>query len=102
MAIVTLSEMKEQLGLTGDQDADDHLITGKIAAAQNHVERLLGFRIEAQFGGAGQAEIPPALRECVMQLATWWFDNREAVSDQGRELPFGVRDIITEYRGWTF
>lgn len=98
MAIITLEGMKANLGLTPDQDEDDVLILGKIEAAQNHIERLLGFRIEERF----PADIPPALREAVMQLAAWWFENREAATDLTRELPFGVRDIVTEYRGWTF
>ena len=98
MAIITLEGMKANLGLTPDQDEDDVLILGKIEAAQNHIERLLGVRIEERF----PADIPPALREAVMQLAAWWFENREAATDLTRELPFGVRDIVTEYRGWTF
>ncbi|REF67395.1 head-tail connector protein [Paracoccus versutus] len=102
MAIVTLEDMKDNLGLTPDQDADDTLIEGKIAAAQNHIERMLGFVIEERFGGVDQPEIPTAIREAVMQLATWWFENREAATDLTRELPFGVRDIVDGFREWTF
>ncbi|WP_104492720.1 head-tail connector protein [Paracoccus denitrificans] len=102
MAIVTLEDMKDNLGLTPDQDADDTLIERKIAAAQNHIERMLGFVIEERFGGEDQPEIPPAIREAVMQLASWWFENREAVTDMSRELPFGVRDIVDGFREWTF
>ncbi|RNI20997.1 head-tail connector protein [Paracoccus pantotrophus] len=102
MAIVTLEDMKNHLGLTVDQDDDDALITAKIDAAQNHVERLLGFAIEARFGGEDQGPIPPAIREAVMQLAAWWFENREAATDMGRVLPFGVQEIVNEYRTWTF
>lgn len=102
MAIVTLEDMKDNLGLTPDQDADDTLIERKIAAAQNHIERMLGFVIEERFGGEDQPEIPPAIREAVMQLASWWFESREAVTDMSRELPFGVRDIVDGFREWTF
>lgn len=103
MAIVTLEDMMRQLSLTNDAPADDLTLLGdKIAAAQNHVERLLGFQIEATFGGDGQDAIPPALIEAVKQLAAWWFENREAATDLARVLPFGVSEIIDEFREWSF
>ncbi len=102
MAIVTLEDVKAQLSLTPDQTADDTLIQGKIDAAQSHIERLLGFRIGDRFGGEGQEPVPDDLKEAVLQLAAWWFENREAATDMSRELPFGVTDIVTEYREWSF
>lgn len=103
MAIVTLDQVKAQLAFTDDLGAtDDPLLNRKIAAAQNHIERLLGFGIEATFGGAGQDPVPPALVEAVCQLAAWWYENREAATDKAAELPFGVREIVQEYRGFTF
>lgn len=102
MAIVSLGDMKGHLSLTEDQQEDDALIVAKINAAQNHIERMLGFQIAARFGGEGQPEVPPALHEGVMQLAAWWFENRETVTDAGRELPFGISDIVTGFREWTF
>lgn len=103
MAIVTTAELLVQVGLTDDAPAEDLLaLQQKGAAAQNHVERLLGFKIEETFGGEGQAPIPEALRECVLQLACWWFENREAATDMSRMLPFGVSEIVNEYREWTF
>lgn len=102
MAIVTLTDMMAQLSLTPDAPGEDQaLVAAKIEAAQNHIERLLGYRIEVTFGGEDQDPVPPALREAVMQLAAWWFENREAVSDS-RTLPFGVEDIVNEYREWSF
>ena len=103
MAIVTLDQLKEQLAFTSDLGTiDDALLDRKLAAAQNHVERLLGFKIEATFGGEGQDPIPPALIEAVSQLAAWWYENREAAGEGAREMPFGVSEIITEYREFTF
>jgi hypothetical protein len=103
MAIVTLAEVKEQLAFTDDSGGtDDSLIFRKINAAQNHIERLLGFEIEANFGGAGQEEIPPVLIEAVSQLAAWWYEQREAASEGAKEVPFGVREIVAEYREFTF
>lgn len=99
-SFIPLSVMKEHLGLTYDQDADDRLIQAKIDAAENHINRLLGYVMRDRFLTLGA--VPPVLKEAVFQLAAWWFENREAVTDMSRELPFGVREIVTEYREWTF
>lgn len=100
MAIVTEADLMAQLGLTADNDTS--MLAAKIGAAQNHIERLLGFRIEEAFGGADQPEVPPALKEAVLQLAAWWFEYREAAADGARSIPFGVEEIVSEYREWTF
>lgn len=103
MAIVTIEQLCAQAGLTGDAPAEDLLILQqKGDAAQNHIERILGFRIEGEFGGEEQDPIPEALKEAVLQLAAWWFENRETVTDRDRRLPFGVSEIVNEYREWTF
>ena len=103
MAILTLAELKEHLSFTEDiGDADDALLSRLIPAAQNHVERLLGFAIEERFGGADQEPVPPSLIEAVSQLAAWWYECRVAAGDGAREAPFGVREIVTEYREFTF
>lgn len=101
--IVTLEELIDHAGLTMDAPSNDlFLLQQKGAAAQNHIERLLGYRLEATFGGVDQPPVPEALKECLLQLACWWFENREAASDRDRHLPFGVNDIVREYRDWTF
>lgn len=102
MAIVTLDQMKAHLNVIGDHD--DALITSKIAAAQNHVERQLGFKIEETYGGEEQEDIPASLAEAVMQLAAHWYENREAVivGVTAIPMPLGVREIIREYRDWSF
>lgn len=105
MAIVTLAEIKEQLSFTDDiGSVDDALLQRKIDAAQNHVERLLGFKIEETFGGAEQDPVPPALVEAVSQLAAWWYEMRETAvaGDRVSEVPFGVWEIVNEYRERTF
>ncbi|TMV48535.1 phage gp6-like head-tail connector protein, partial [Thioclava sp. BHET1] len=36
-------------------------------------------------------------------LAAFWYENRDAASYvAAREVPFGVREIVTEFRGFTF
>jgi uncharacterized phage protein (predicted DNA packaging) len=97
--IVTLDEVKAHLNVTND--VDDTLILAKADAAQNHIERLLGFEIAVEFEGV---TIPPALKECVCQLAAHWFENREAtlVGVNAQTLPMGVDAIVNEYRDWSF
>lgn len=104
MAIVTVAELKEQLNIMADLGTlDDALLGRKIAAAQNHLERLLGFGIEATYGGAGQDPIPPALVEAVSQLAAHWYETREASSPTTLQtIPFGVQEIVAEFREWSF
>lgn len=100
--IVTLDEMKGQLNLTGDEDND--LVSGKIKAAQGHIETLLGFKLGATYGGAGQDEVPDALKEAVMQLAAHWYENREAtiVGVGIQHVPYSIQEIVREYRKWSF
>lgn len=103
--IVSLAEMKQQLNLSDDLGTDDDaLIARKIAAAQNHIERLLGFKIEVKFGNADQEAVPPALTEAVAMLAAHWYENREAtlVGISAQELPLGVWSIVNEYREFSF
>ncbi|MFN4128586.1 MAG: phage head-tail connector protein, partial [Paracoccaceae bacterium] len=47
--IVTLTEIRDHLALTGDQTQDDMLIQGKLDAAHSLIERMLGFRILDRF-----------------------------------------------------
>ena len=103
MAIITSLELSDYLGLTNDMFiADQVVLQRKIAAAQNHIERLLGFRIEDRFGGPDQEPVPPALVEAVLHLVAWWYENREAASEGAREIPFGVSEIVNEFREFTF
>lgn len=99
--IVTVEEMKAQLNLTGIPGTDDDaLIERKIKAAQDYIERLLGFKIEATY----PVEVPPSLVEAVSQTAAHWFENREAtlVGVSAQELPFGVWPIVNEFREYSF
>ena len=102
MTIATLADVKAQLNVTSD--ADDALIARKIAAAQDHLEGLLGYKIEQTYGGTEQDPIPPALVEAVCQLAAHWYENREAVlvGVNAQELPFGLWSIVNNYRNWSW
>ncbi|MEQ8482719.1 MAG: head-tail connector protein [Roseitalea porphyridii] len=105
MAIATFHQLSDQLSLTTDVLAyDGNLLQDKLDAAQAYIERMLGFRIEEEFGGEDQDPIPPDLVEAVLQLAAWWYEQRETALTGTivAEVPFGVQEIITAYREFTF
>lgn len=103
MAIARLDDLKDQLAFTDDiGPADDALLTRLLPAAENHIERMLGFKIEARFGGTGQEPVPPSLVQAVLMLAAHWYEMREATGPAVQEVPFGVREIVTGYREFTF
>lgn len=103
MAILYLDQLKEHLSFTDDiGTADDALLQRILDAAHSHADRLLGFKVEEAFGGVDQEPVPPDLVEAVSQLAAWWYEQREAAGEASKEVPFGVREIITEYREFTF
>jgi len=97
MAIVTLDELKKQVRYSDDDE--DTLMSSKIDAAQGHIERILGFSIEEKYPD----ETPAPLKEAVLQLAAWWFEQREAAAfGAPQHVPFSVLSIVAEYRDWSF
>ena len=103
MAVLTVSDLSSHLSFTGDEDSGDVVMLSQlINAAQDHIERLLGFKIETEFGGDGQSPVPPSLIHAVKLLAAHWYDQREAAGDGMKHIPFGVTEIVTEYREFTF
>lgn len=100
MAIVDLSCLKDHLSLL--EEIDDPIVERMGWAAQAHIERLLGYKIETRYGGEGQEPVPEDLQQAVLMLAAWWYEVRETVSEGAREVPFGVREIVSEYREFTF
>lgn len=103
--IVDITNLKKHLRV--DFSDDDALITSKIAAAQDHIERYLGYKIEEEYPPAGSppvSTVPPALVEAVCQLVGHWYENREAVivGVSADELPLNVADIVREYRNWSW
>lgn len=105
-AAVTLSDVKEHLNQT--LDVDDALIERKIMAAQEHLENLLGFALDAEYPTTGSvtypATVPASIKECICQLVAHWFENREAtlVGVSAQQLPFSVWDIVNAHRRWSF
>lgn len=100
--IVSVEEMKQQLGFTDDMGSlDDELLERKIEAAQAHIERLLGYKLDAEYPGN---TVPADLKEAIRLLTAHWYENREGtlVGVTAQEIPYGIRDIVREYRNWSF
>lgn len=97
MAIVTLSEMKAELGIT--DDADDAMITAKIGEAQAYIEQVLGYGIETQF-----PTVPADLKAAVKMQAAHLYENREAtIAGVSLQIvPSGLDDILRERRSYVF
>lgn len=97
---LALADLKAHCNVTGT--ADDAVMTRFLAAAGKHVERLLGFALDdaEQFPDGTPADLELA----VLQLAADWYENREAslVGLSAATIPFGVREIVNEYRNYTF
>ncbi|MBN9335377.1 head-tail connector protein [Devosia sp.] len=103
---LSVENLKQHLNWTSDMgSADDALLTRLLASAKNHVERLLGYKLEDATERPGFEDgTPPALEEAIYQLAAWWFGQREAalVGVSVARVPYDVDAIVQEYRDWTF
>ena len=95
-----IDALKAHCNVTGTQD--DAVLTRMLSASTAHLERILGFAIDDadEFPNGTPAD----LEEAVLMLAAHWFENREAtlVGVSAQALPFGVRDVVGEYRRYTF
>jgi len=103
--MIDIDMVKDQLSFTSDMGTvDDDLLERKLAAAQNHVESLLGYTFSSRFDEESPpVEIPPALVEAVCQLAAFWYDADPVASEkQFKSLPFGFESIINEFRDRSF
>jgi hypothetical protein len=101
MMIVSTQELRRQLAFTDDVgNEDDGLLAWKIQAAQQHVERLLGFKLADRYENT--LLVPAPLKEAVLQLAGHWYEHREGVTESLREVPYGVSAIVAEFREFTF
>lgn len=88
-ALTPVSLLKSQLNL--DHDLDDVLLAHKLDAAEIWIGHYTGLAFVA-----GDA----ALTEAALQLASYWYEQREAASYDvsTKPVPFGVRDLLGSYR----
>lgn len=95
---VDLATAKIQLNLSSTDD--DALVTRLITAAQDWLERQLGYTLAAQYPNA----VPPALDHAVLLMTGHYYANREAsvIGVTAAELPLGVCDIVSDYRNYSW
>jgi uncharacterized phage protein (predicted DNA packaging) len=97
---LSLNDLKGHCNVTVNDD--DVVLTRLLVSATAHIERLLGFKLD------DTAELPdgppPDIELAVLQLAADWYENREAslVGLSAQAIPFGVTQIVNEYRKYTF
>lgn len=83
-----LELLKLQLNL--NHDLDDALLNHKLAAAQAWIKSHIG----SAFGVTDAASV-----EAMLQLAAYWYEQRESASDVTmRPVPFGVYDLLASHR----
>jgi uncharacterized phage protein (predicted DNA packaging) len=92
---VSLESLKAHLNITGD--ADDAMLTEKLAAAAEWVAKYTGIPSDAD-------DMPAPVGEAVRRLAADLYENRESslVGATVQTLPFGMLDLLEPYREWCF
>lgn len=100
MSVASVAELKEELSFTADLgDVDDALLERHLAAAEDLVNRELGYVMAEEYPGA--PALPAALKQAVLWLAVDFYEGRG--QPQGKEgLPPHVAQIVQGYREWSF
>lgn len=85
----SLSLLKSQLNI--DHSQDDALLLHKLEAAEIWV---------GQYTGTPFTSGNAALTEAALQLAAYWYEQREAASFDvsTKPVPFGVHDLLSSFR----
>lgn len=94
---IDLADVKAHLNIT--DNADDTVITAKLAAASSYVEHYVGQLFEDYVDG-----VPDPLKEAVRQVTAHFYENREPVlvGVSGQEIPLSAFDLMNAYRKWVF
>ncbi len=89
-ALTSLALLKAQLNLDPTHNLDDELLAHKLAAAEAWIATHTGTLFVAE----------PALTEAALQLASFWYEQREAASFgiSTQPIPFGVLELLRPYR----
>lgn len=90
MTKTPLDLLKAQINL--DHALDDALLNHKLATAEAWIENYTGTPLPDP--------MPAPLTEAVLQLAAYWYGQREAVSFgvSMQAVPFGIRELLSPYR----
>jgi uncharacterized phage protein (predicted DNA packaging) len=91
MTTTHLTLLKSQLTL--EHDLDDALLQHKLNVAEEWIGNYTGTPF------ADHNPVPASLTEAALQLAAYWYVQREGASDMRLQaVPFGVLDLINPYR----
>ena len=91
MTTTSLALLKAQLNF--DHDYDDALLAHKLAVAEEWIGNFAGTPF------ADHGPIPASLTEAALQLAAYWYGQRESASEvRLSAVPFGVLELISPYR----
>lgn len=95
---IDLAAANAHLNLTTSDN--DVVVTRLIAAATDWFETQLGYKIADRYPDG----VPPAVDQGILLMIGHWFANREAtlVGVSATGLPFGVADIVNDYRDWSW
>lgn len=90
MTITPVALLKAQLTL--DHDLDDALLQHKLAVAEEWIASFIGMALPDP--------LPAPITEAALQLAAYWYQQREAASFgvSTMAVPFGVHDFLRPYR----
>ncbi len=85
----SLTLLKQNLNI--EDDLDDTILTHKLATAEAWITGHIG----APYDATDARQI-----EAALQLASYWFEQREAASFDVsvKAIPFGVRDLLASCR----
>lgn len=91
MTVTPLPLLKAQLNL--EHDLDDALLSHKLAVAEEWIGNFTGTPF------ADHQPVPASLTEAALQLAAYWYVQREGASDMRlTAVPFGVLELLNPYR----
>lgn len=94
MPTIDIEDLKRHMNII--DEVDDVLLAQKIAASEDFVGNYVGGF--DRFEGT----VPASLKEAVRLLAAHLYECREAalIGVSAAEMPFGVRELIENYREW--
>lgn len=100
MTIITVADAKAHMNISSN--ADDALITAKIAAAEAWIGQFIGRPLDDT--EAFPDGIPEPLKEAIRQLVAHLYENREAtiVGLNMVDVSPGLFDLMAPYREWAF
>tara|TARA_R110002049_G_scaffold10127_1_gene50171 strand:- start:134676 stop:134978 length:303 start_codon:yes stop_codon:yes gene_type:complete len=91
MTITTTAMLRSHLNLP--DDITDPMLLHKLAVSEEWISNFIGKPF------ADHDPVPASLTEAALQLAAFWYSQREAATDMRLSaVPFGVIDLLRPYR----